>query len=119
VRVGRIYDPPGEYDGFRVLVDRLWPRGMTRSRAEIAEWCKDVAPSTALRTWYHHDPDRFTEFCRRYRLELAAGAQACALRHLAELSRCQTLTLLTASRTPAISEAVVLVDLLAERPPIP
>ena len=62
VRVGRIYDPVSEHDGTRVLVDRLWPRGMTRSRARIDEWCKAAAPSTALRTWYHHDPQRFAEF---------------------------------------------------------
>jgi uncharacterized protein YeaO (DUF488 family) len=116
VRVGRIYDPPTERDGSRVLVDRLWPRGMPRSRAQIDEWCRDVAPSTALRKWYGHDPVRFAEFARRYRAELDSGEQASALLHLAELAREQPLTLLTASRNPAISEARVLADLLEERP---
>jgi len=114
VRLGRIYDPVSEHDGTRVLVDRLWPRGMTRSRAQIDEWCKNVAPSTALRTWYHHDPQRFAEFRRRYRLELDTGVQAAARRHLAELMKHRTLTLLTASREPATSEAAVLAELLGE-----
>jgi uncharacterized protein YeaO (DUF488 family) len=73
VRVRRIYAPVTEQDGIRVLVDRLWPRGMSKSRAEIDEWCREIAPSTALRRWYGHDPQRFTEFRRRYRRELAAG----------------------------------------------
>jgi uncharacterized protein YeaO (DUF488 family) len=115
VRVGRIYDPVTEHDGTRVLVDRLWPRGMTRSRARIDEWCKAAAPSTALRTWYHHDPQRFAEFRGRYRRELDAGEQATARRHLAELMRHRTLTLLTASREPATSEAGVLAERLVER----
>jgi uncharacterized protein YeaO (DUF488 family) len=112
VRVGRIYDPVTEQDGIRVLVDRLWPRGMSKNRAEIDEWCRDAAPSTALRRWYAHDPQRYTEFRRRYRHELATGEQAAALHHLAELADGRTLTLLTASRDPAISEAAVLAELL-------
>jgi uncharacterized protein YeaO (DUF488 family) len=116
VRVRRIYEPVTEQDGIRVLVDRLWPRGMSKNRAEIAEWFRDVAPSTALRRWYAHDPQRFTEFRRRYRLELATGEQAAALLHLATLAEGRTVTLLTASRDPAISEAVVLAELLEVRP---
>jgi uncharacterized protein YeaO (DUF488 family) len=116
VRVRRIYEPVTEQDGVRVLVDRLWPRGMSRSRAEIDEWCRDIAPSTALRRWYAHDPQRFTEFRRRYRRELTTGEQASALLHLAELAKGRTLTLLTASRDPAISEAKVLAELLENRP---
>jgi uncharacterized protein YeaO (DUF488 family) len=114
VRAGRIYDPVTGQDGIRVLVDRLWPRGVSKNRAEIDEWCRDVAPSTALRRWYAHDPQRYTEFRRRYRHELAAGEQAAALHHLAELADGRTLTLLTASRDPAISEAAVLVELLKQ-----
>ena len=116
VRVRRIYDPATEQDGLRVLVDRLWPRGMSRSRARIDEWCRHVAPSTALRRWYGHDPERFTEFGRRYRQELGSGEQESALAHLAELAQGRTLTLLTASRDPAISEAAVLAELLEDRP---
>jgi uncharacterized protein YeaO (DUF488 family) len=70
VRVRRIYDDPLPADGTRVLVDRLWPRGVTKARAHLDEWCKEIAPLTELREWYHHDPARFAEFTRRYREEL-------------------------------------------------
>jgi uncharacterized protein YeaO (DUF488 family) len=116
VRVRRIYEPVTEQDGIRVLVDRLWPRGMSKSRAEIDEWCRDIAPSTVLRRWYGHDPQRFTEFRRRYRRELGAGEQAAALLHLSELADGRALTLLTAGRDPAISEAAVLAELLEQGP---
>jgi uncharacterized protein YeaO (DUF488 family) len=119
VRVRRIHEPVTEQDGIRVLVDRLWPRGMSKDKAQIDEWFRDVAPSTALRRWYAHDPQRFTEFRRRYQRELAAGEQAAALLHLAELAKGRPLTLLTASRDPATSEAVVLAELLEDRPPTP
>jgi uncharacterized protein YeaO (DUF488 family) len=98
VRIGRIYDPASEEDGHRVLVDRLWPRGMRKSKAEIDEWCKEVAPSTELRKWYSHDPQRYAEFRRRYRLELETGEQALTLRHLRELTKDRTVTLLTRIR---------------------
>ena len=112
VRVRRIYEQPSQQDGTRVLVDRVWPRGLTKSRAELAEWCKQVAPSTALRKWYDHDPERFEEFSRRYRAELEEPERAKALQHLRELAKDRTLTLLTATKHPEISEAVVLADLL-------
>jgi uncharacterized protein YeaO (DUF488 family) len=114
VKVGRIYDQATDQDGNRVLVDRLWPRGMTKSKADIDEWCKQVAPSTGLRKWYSHDPQRFAEFRRRYRVELAAGEQATALAHLRELAKGTGLTLLTASKDPLISEAAVLAELLRD-----
>ncbi|MGQ0716348.1 MAG: DUF488 domain-containing protein [Pseudonocardiales bacterium] len=114
--MARIHDRATEHDGKRVLVDRLWPRGLTKSRAEIDEWCKQVAPSTALRKWYSHDPQRFAEFRRRYRAELAAGEHTTALAHLRELATDPTLTLLTASKDPAISQAADLAELLQERP---
>jgi uncharacterized protein YeaO (DUF488 family) len=112
VRVGRIYDEPHPGDGTRVLVDRIWPRGMTKSRAAIDEWCKEVAPSTQLRTWYAHDPQKFDEFRRRYQAELEQPERAAVLTHLRELAHGGTLTLLTATRRADISEAAVLVDLI-------
>jgi uncharacterized protein YeaO (DUF488 family) len=112
VRVRRVYDAPAGDDGARVLVDRLWPRGLTKARADLAEWCKEVAPSTELRRWYGHDPARFDEFARRYRAELAQPEQAAALRHLHDLAGSRRLTLLTATRDADISEAAVLADLL-------
>jgi uncharacterized protein YeaO (DUF488 family) len=70
VRVRRAYEEPEADDGTRVLVDRLWPRGLSKARAALDEWCKNVAPSPELRTWYSHDPDRFAEFSHRYQQEL-------------------------------------------------
>jgi uncharacterized protein YeaO (DUF488 family) len=95
-----------------VLVDRLWPRGLSKARADVDEWCKAVSPSPALRSWYRHDPDRFVEFARRYRQELQDLDRQVALRHLRELTRDRTVTLLTATRHPEISEAAVLADVL-------
>jgi len=112
VRVCRAYDEPTESDGTRVLVDRLWPRGLSKDKARLDEWCKQVAPSTELRKWYQHDPDRFREFGRRYRAELLDDERAQALRHLQELAEQGTLTLVTASKAVDISEAAVLADLL-------
>ncbi|HEU4907499.1 MAG TPA: DUF488 family protein [Propionibacteriaceae bacterium] len=112
VHVARVYDHTTDADGRRILIDRLWPRGMSRSDAQIDQWCKQVAPSTTLRKWYGHDPRRFAEFSRRYRSELQSGEQAEALTHLRRLAKHQTLTLLTASRDVDISAAVVLAELL-------
>jgi uncharacterized protein YeaO (DUF488 family) len=86
---------------------------MTKARAALDEWCKDVAPSRELRTWYGHQPDRFEEFARRYWLELADPGRAGALAHLRDLARDRPVTLLTATREPAISEAAVLAPLVA------
>ncbi|MGK5728548.1 DUF488 domain-containing protein [Streptomyces sp. URMC 124] len=112
VRMRRVYDPPEEADGSRLLVDRIWPRGLSKEAAALDEWCKDVAPSTALRTWYGHDPARFEEFTRRYRAELEDPAHATALRHIEELARHGTVTLLTATRDRDISAAAVLREVL-------
>jgi uncharacterized protein YeaO (DUF488 family) len=88
------------------------PRGLTKDKAQLDEWCKQIAPSTALRKWYGHDPARFEEFARRYRAELEEPERAEALQHLRELAKKQTLTLLTATKHAEISEAVVLADLV-------
>jgi uncharacterized protein YeaO (DUF488 family) len=112
VRVRRVYEDPQPGDGLRVLVDRIWPRGLTKAKAALSEWCKDVAPSDELRKWYGHDPDRFAEFARRYRLELSDSPRAETLAHLRGLASVRQLTLLTATKQPGISEAAVLADLL-------
>ncbi|WP_326636416.1 DUF488 family protein [Streptosporangium sp. NBC_01755] len=112
VRVRRVYEEPTASDGARVLVDRIWPRGLSKEKAHLQEWCKAVAPSTELRTWYGHDPARFEEFGRRYRAELKDPERAAALEHLREMAKQRTVTLLTATRRADISEAVVLADLL-------
>jgi uncharacterized protein YeaO (DUF488 family) len=112
VQVRRVYDDPAPGDGSRVLVDRIWPRGMTKERASLDEWCKQIAPSTELRQWYGHDPERFAEFTRRYGEELAEPERAEALGHLRALAETGTVTLLTASKAVDISEAAVLAGLL-------
>lgn len=116
VQVRRVYDPPSPGDGQRVLVDRLWPRGLSKQRAALDEWCKLVAPSAELRQWYGHDPDRYEEFARRYRVELQDPEHAGALDHLRELAARGPLTLLTASRASDISEARVLADVITQKP---
>jgi uncharacterized protein YeaO (DUF488 family) len=112
VQVRRVYDSPDDADGVRVLVDRIWPRGLTKAKAELHEWCKQVAPSTELRNWYSHDPDRFAEFTRRYQIELTELERADALMHLRELAAHQKLTLLTATKELEISQAQVLAQIL-------
>ena len=109
VQVRRVYDEPLGTDGARILVDRLWPRGLSKERARLDEWLKDVAPSTELREWYGHVPERFDEFSRRYEAELAGSV---ALQSLKD--RPGAVTLLTASKHPEISEAAVLARLLAD-----
>jgi uncharacterized protein YeaO (DUF488 family) len=112
VRVRRVYDPPASADGARILVDRVWPRGLRKDAARLDEWCKQVAPSTELRTWYAHDPARFAEFARRYRAELEAPERAAALAHLRRLAEKRPVTLLTATTDVEISQAAVLAELL-------
>lgn len=112
VQVRRVYDPPQADDGQRVLVDRLWPRGLAKTRAHLDDWCKEVAPSTELRKWYSHDPARYEEFARRYRAELDDPEHAAAIDRLRELATRSPLTLLTAAKRSDISEATVLASLL-------
>lgn len=117
IQVRRIYDAPMPDDGTRVLVDRLWPRGVSKVRAQLDEWCKDIAPSPGLRQWYHHDPTLFGEFTRRYSEELRDPVPAAALAHLQELATQRPLTLLTATKDPDISEAAVLRQRLTDDEP--
>lgn len=110
VHVRRIYDDPARSDGIRVLVDRRWPRGVSKARAELDEWCREVAPSDALRLWYDHRSDRFHEFRDRYCAELDEPGRAAALRHLRDMAAHDRLTLLTGTRQLQLSHAVVLTD---------
>lgn len=112
VRVRRVYDQSAPDDGVRVLVDRVWPRGLSKDKAQIDEWCKQVAPSTELRKWYGHDPDRFSEFTRRYLSELEDPERAEALARLRALASKRAVTLVTATRAVEISQARVLADAL-------
>ncbi|GAA2501776.1 DUF488 domain-containing protein [Streptomyces gobitricini] len=112
-RIRRVYDPPGSGDGVRVLVDRLWPRGLSKTDAHVDEWPKSLTPSTGLRRWYHAaEGDAYEEFRRRYEAELARPEAAEALDRLRDLARKGPLTLLTASREPDRGHAAVLAELL-------
>jgi len=112
--VKRIYEPAADDDGCRVLVDRLWPRGMPRESAAVDHWLKDVAPSTALRKEFNHRPERFADFSERYRLELDSNP---AVEALLELGAAHPrITLLYAARNTQANHALVLLDYLRERP---
>ncbi len=113
VRLKRAYDPPSDDDGVRVLVDRLWPRGLRKSAAAIDYWMKDVAPSTELRRWFGHEPGRWSEFRRRYRFELSRKPEVVS--ELEELARKGPVTLVFAARDTLHNEAVVLRDVLTRR----
>lgn len=112
IRLRRVYEPALPDDGTRVLVDRLWPRGLAKERARLDEWLKVVAPSAELRRWFGHVPEKFPEFRRRYLVELASPDRAPALSRLQELARSGTLTLLTGTRDPGRSQAAVLLEVL-------
>jgi uncharacterized protein YeaO (DUF488 family) len=116
VQVRRVYAEPLASDGTRVLVDRLWPRGLTRERARLDQWCRDIAPTAELRKWYAHDPALFEEFSRRYRAELQSPAAEAILDRFRTLAREAPLTLLTATRDPDISAAAVLSALVKQQP---
>jgi uncharacterized protein YeaO (DUF488 family) len=111
IRVKRIYEPPAPDDGRRVLVDRIWPRGVSRGAAAIDLWCKEAAPTPELRRWFAHDPAKWPEFQKRYRGELAKSA---ALPDLRRMVRSEPkITLLFAAKDVAHNNAVVLRDMLA------
>jgi uncharacterized protein YeaO (DUF488 family) len=110
VRLKRAYEPAAASDGERILIDRIWPRGITREEAQLNDWARELAPSTDLRRWFAHDPARFGEFRRRYTAEL--GAQETKLRELRRRARAGTLTLVYAARDVEHNDAVVLADIL-------
>ncbi len=112
LRLKRVYEPAAADDGVRVLVDRLWPRGLTKKKAAIDHWMKDVAPSADLRKWFGHDPDRWSEFKRRYRSELRQHKDL--LDQIGKLTREGTVTLLFGARDEEHNDAVVLRDVLVK-----
>lgn len=113
IQIKRAYLPPSTDDGVRVLVDRLWPRGLRKSEAAIDRWLKEVAPSTELRRWFGHDPSRWQELCRRYRSELSCNAAL--LNELRAMAKEKRLTLVYAARDELHNEAVMLRDVLIHR----
>jgi len=111
--IKRVYEPPSRTDGTRVLVDRLWPRGLTKVRAAIDEWLRDLAPSDELRRWYHARPDHWANFRKKYLKELSEPEAEDALRQLYHLARRRKrLTLLFASKNETRNNAIVLKELL-------
>lgn len=110
IRIKRIYEPPETSDGKRLLVDRLWPRGIAREAAHIDAWIKDVAPSDALRHWYSHDVQKWAQFRARYLAELQQNPAVTELRH--HMQQTKTLTLLYAAKDAEHNNAVVLREFL-------
>ncbi len=110
IRLKRAYDPVEPSDGYRILVDRLWPRGLSRERAELDEWDRELAPSTELRKWFSHEPSRFPEFRRRFCEEL--GEHRSTLAGLRRRAREGTLTLVYAAKDTDHNDAVVLAEVL-------
>jgi len=112
IRIKRIYEPPASTDGYRVLVDRLWPRGMAKTDAAIHEWCKDIAPSADLRRWFAHNAERFDAFREAYLKELELHADELA--RLKAIGMKKTLTLLYAAKDPELNQARVLREVLEQ-----
>jgi uncharacterized protein YeaO (DUF488 family) len=110
IRIRRAYDPPGADDGLRILIDRLWPRGLAKSKLKLDAWPRHLAPSSGLRKWYQHDPEKFAEFRKRYVAELKAQGEG--LDELRAAVKGRRVTLLTATREVDLSHATVLRDLL-------
>lgn len=110
VRLKRAYESPARSDGYRVLIDRLWPRGVSKEEAQLDEWARELAPSSELRRWFAHDPARFDEFRRRYLDELAPQGEK--LRELRRRARAGTLTLVYGARDSEHNDAVVLAEVL-------
>src|ERR1700754_247742 len=109
-KIKRVYDTPSDADGVRVLVDRLWPRGLTKEAAAIDFWCKEIAPTSDLRTWFDHRQDRFTEFKTRYVAELCGNS---AVEELLARIRGRKTTLVYGAKDPEVNHAVVLAQFLA------
>jgi uncharacterized protein YeaO (DUF488 family) len=112
IRLKRVYLPPSPDDGVRVLVDRLWPRGMRKADAAIGRWLKEIAPSTELRRWFGHDPSRWDEFQQRYKAELSEDTAL--LDELRGIAKKGTLTLIYSAHDEAHNQAVVLRDVLSQ-----
>ena len=113
IRLKRIYEPPSEEDGTRILVDRLWPRGITKAEARLDQWDREITPSGRLRAWFGHKPERWAEFSHRYRAELAG--HAAALAELRRQAREGTITLLYAARDERHTHAIILRNVLLGR----
>lgn len=116
IKLKRIYDDGSEDDGFRILVDRIWPRGISKQKANLSEWMKEIAPSDELRKWFDHDPKKFSEFKKRYKHELASSQeQQTMLIQLKQRLVAVNLTLIYAARDKQHNHAIVLKEIIAEQ----
>jgi uncharacterized protein YeaO (DUF488 family) len=113
IRIKRIYEDASAHDGYRILIDRLWPRGLSKTDARIDEWDKEVAPSPSLRKWFSHLKERFPEFARRYRAEL--DDKEVELEKIKEIARAQNVTLLYAAKDTRVNHAKVLKEVLTKK----
>jgi len=110
LKIKRIYEPPAPEDGYRILVDKLWPRGISKEVAAINEWNGEIAPSVELRKWFCHDPDLFDEFSKRYKIELSTKTDE--LERINAIAGQQNVTLVYAAKDPHINHAIVLFEVL-------
>lgn len=117
IRTKRVYEPPGAEDGMRILVDRLWPRGLKRETAVIDRWAKEIAPSHELRKWFGHEASRWEEFQKRFRAELASPEAIAVLDELARMARESTITLVYAASESRMNNAETLREVLTHRMP--
>jgi len=113
LKIKRVYEPPEKKDGFRILVDRLWPRGMTKEKAAIDLWLKEIAPSTELRKWFGHEPGKWAEFKKRYRHELQENKEAVQI--LKDQMKKGPVTLVYAAKDETHNEALVLKEIIEKR----
>ena len=111
IKLKRVYEKPDKNDGFRILVDRLWPRGLTKQKAKVDVWLKDIAPSTELRKWFAHDPEKWKEFIKKYKKELHENKEQAAV--LKEYLRQGTVTLVYGARDELHNEALVIKELFS------
>ena len=113
IKIKRIYEDVGSGDGYRILIDRLWPRGVSKEDAKLNEWNKELAPSTELRKWFDHIPERFDEFRKRYKEELKSQEEE--LKRLHAMAKLKDITLLYAAKDEEINNAIVLMELLMKK----
>lgn len=111
IKIKRAYETPDKTDGFRILVDRLWPRGVTKEKAALDLWLKDIAPTTELRKWFNHDPEKWKEFIKKYLVELKANEEAVSI--LKDYLKKGTVTLIHAAKDEAHNEALVIKDFVS------
>jgi uncharacterized protein YeaO (DUF488 family) len=114
IRIKRVYEPPEVSDGYRVLVDGLWPRGLKKENVKLDEWLKEIAPSAELRKWFDHQEARWSGFAERYKKELRAPEKAAHLKRLKDLARKRTVTLLYGARDERFNNAAVILDTLRD-----